>query len=93
MPLGTPGTWEASLSLPWTYRSGDRRPKPRPRRLSVPSHRGAKHGTHGRYPKAKETKRRGTGNEESEYRVVPEKLGNPTPGDPVEGRRHRFTEL
>lgn len=41
------------------------------------------------YRRPKETKRRGTGVEESERAVVPLKPGNPSHGDPVEGRASR----
>ena len=41
---------------------------------------------------AKETEPAGTGHRESEQLVVPEKQGNPSRGDPVEGRGCRVTE-
>jgi RNA-directed DNA polymerase len=59
---------------------------------AAPAGGGSEQGVQERHRQAKETKRGGTGVRASECRVVPVKRGNPSRGDPAEGRRHRDME-
>jgi hypothetical protein len=79
---GRPGTWETSFSPPIFGGAGAALEMVQAPRQAPP--RGAKRGT-GWYRRAKATKRSGTGGEESESTDSTVEVGEPAPGDPLEG--------